>query len=245
MRTIFGLVLALLTIAPAAWAAGGCSRATFEGVAFTVCRHTQRSDEIRLALKGPDGVLGGFAALKTALGADAPRVLFAMNAGMYEPSRRPVGLLIEAGSLKSPLQTADGTGNFYLKPNGVFWVDAEGAVHIDETAAFAALRVKPRWATQSGPLLVKNGVLHPQVSPDGPSLAIRNGVGVPNAKEALFVISDQPVSFGRFARFLRDGLGCRDVLYFDGTVSSLWAPSLARIDGRSNLGPLLVVLRAK
>jgi uncharacterized protein YigE (DUF2233 family) len=183
--------------------------------------------------------------LKAALGTDVPRVLFAMNAGMYEPSRRPVGLLVAEGKQQQPLRTVDGTGNFYLKPNGVFWVAADGAVHIDETSAFAAGNAQPLWATQSGPLLVKAGALHPAVSANGTSLALRNGVGVRSATEAVFVISDEPVSFGRFARFLRDGLHCPDVLYFDGTVSSLWAPSLRRRDARTDLGPLLVVLRRK
>ena len=245
MRAIIGLVLALLASPVAAHAAEACAKATFEGTAFTVCRYQRGADQIRLALNGPVGVLGGFAALKSSLGADASRVLFAMNAGMYEPSRRPVGLLVQAGRLQSPLNTADGTGNFYLKPNGVFWVAVDGAVHIDEASAFAAAKVQPQWATQSGPLLVKGSVLHPLIAADGPSLAIRNGVGVRSPSEAVFVISDQPVSFSRLARFLRDSLGCPDALYFDGVVSSLWAPGLGRVDGRTGLGPLLVVLKTK
>ena len=245
MRAVIGLVLALLATPLVAHAAQSCARASFEGAGFTVCRYHGATDQIRLALKGPSGVLGGFSALKAALGADAPRVLFAMNAGMYEPSRAPVGLLIQSGQLESPLQTADGTGNFYLKPNGVFWVAVDGAVHIDEASAFAAAKVQPQWATQSGPLLVKGGVLHPLIAADGPSLAIRNGVGVRSPSEAVFVISDQPVSFSRLARFLRDSLGCPDALYFDGVVSSLWAPGLGRVDGRTGLGPLLVVLKTK
>lgn len=155
MRSVIALVLALLATPLAARAAEPCARATFEGSAFTVCRYERGADQIRLALKGPSGVLGGFAALKSSLGADASRVQFAMNAGVYEPSRAPVGLLVQSGRQVSPLNTAGGDGNFYLKPGGVFWVAADGAVHIEETSAFAAAKVQPRWATQSGPLLVK------------------------------------------------------------------------------------------
>ena len=72
---------------------------------------------------------------------------------------------------------------------------------------------------------------------------IRNGVGV-RGGEALFAISDQPVSFGRFARFFRDGLGCPDALYLDGAVSSLWAPAMGRQDTQTGLGTFVVVLRA-
>jgi uncharacterized protein YigE (DUF2233 family) len=44
------------------------------------------------------------------------------------------------------------------------------------------------------------------------------------------------------ARFFRDGQGCRNALYFDGVVSSLWAPSLARKDNAHPLGPMIVVM---
>ncbi|HZZ37215.1 MAG TPA: hypothetical protein VFE03_15950 [Caulobacteraceae bacterium] len=41
---------------------------------------------------------------------------------------------------------------------------------------------------------------------------------------------------------MRDGLACPDALYLDGAVSSLWTPELGRRDGRTNLGPMVVVL---
>ena len=59
---------------------------------------------------------------------------------------------------------------------------------------------------------------------------------------AIFAISEAPVSFGRIARFFRDDHGCRNALYFDGVVSSLWAPSLARKDSAHPLGPMIVVM---
>src|SRR5262249_28510038 len=105
---------------------------------------------------------------------------------------------------------------------------------------FAASAAHPAWATQSGPLLVRAGELHPRVQADGASRAVRNAVGV-KGDEALFAISDGPVSFGRLARFLRDSLGCGDVLYLDGAVSALWAPSLGRMDRRTGLGTFVVV----
>jgi uncharacterized protein YigE (DUF2233 family) len=97
-----------------------------------------------------------------------------------------------------------------------------------------------RWATQSGPLLLIAGRLHPRFSADGPSLHIRNGVGVANPRTAWFAISDEPVSFGRFARFFRS-LGCRDALFFDGGVSSLWDPAAGRRDSRAEIGPIVAV----
>jgi uncharacterized protein YigE (DUF2233 family) len=151
-------------------------------------------------------------------------------------------LYVEAGRELKPLTRASGEGNFYLAPNGVFWTDQAGRPHVDETEAFAASTVRPAFATQSGPMLVWRGAVHPRFQPNGASQLIRNGVGV-RGDEAFFVISDDPVSFGRFARFFRDGLGCPDALFFDGTVSSLWAPELHRRDAHPGLGPLVVVLR--
>ncbi|MBI5939097.1 MAG: phosphodiester glycosidase family protein [Caulobacterales bacterium] len=217
--------------------AGPCRIQTFKGDRFTVCRYTPAQHEIRLT-SGPRSL----PALKRSLGPDAGRVLFAMNAGMYDPAGKPVGLFVAGGRTGHPLTTGGGEGNFFLLPNGVFWIDASGGAHVDETVAFAAAARPPVWATQSGPLLVASSKLHPKIAPEGVSRLIRNGVGVKGG-EAFFVISEQSVSFGRFARFLRDGLGCADALYLDGVVSSLWAPPLGRIDDRTDLGPLLVVLK--
>jgi uncharacterized protein YigE (DUF2233 family) len=168
-----------------------------------------------------------------------------MNAGMYQMDQRPLGLFIAAGREEHALNQGAGGGNFYLAPNGVFWVGADGAPHVSETGAYAAAPPpSARWATQSGPLLVQGGAFNAHISADGASLNLRNAVGVRNGV-ALFVISDDKVSFGRLARFLRDALGCPDALYLDGAVSSLWAPGRDRIDGRHGLGTFVVVLRRR
>lgn len=166
-----------------------------------------------------------------------------MNAGMYDPAQRPVGLLIQHGVVLHRAETRDGAGNFYLKPNGVFAVDLNAQVRIEPTDRFLAHGPRPRWATQSGPLLVEGGRLHRALATNGSAQVVRNGVGVRGRDEAFFVISDNPVSFGRFARLFRDGLGCADALYLDGVVSSLWVPNLGRIDSRPGLGPIVVVSR--
>ncbi|MDQ0465502.1 uncharacterized protein YigE (DUF2233 family) [Caulobacter ginsengisoli] len=240
-----GLLLALVLLAGCGSAPAEppvCKLQRFENAGFTVCRYDPAESELKLALDEPKGPLGGLAALKTALGADAGRVQFAMNGGMYDPDQRPVGLYVEAGKRRKPARLCDGPSNFCLKPNGVFWTAEDGTPHLDETSLFIAGNASPRWATQSGPLLVQAGRLHPKISPDGPSRLIRNGVGVCGGK-ALFVVSEDPVSLGKLARFFRDGLNCPDALHIDGTVSSLWAPNLGRMDGRTDLGPLIVVLR--
>ncbi|HEX7758260.1 MAG TPA: phosphodiester glycosidase family protein [Caulobacteraceae bacterium] len=245
MAKLAALLVMLLTGLGAARALAAdrsCRPMAFEGTGFTVCRYDPGRDELRLAARGPAGPLDSLAGLRAWLGGDARRAAFAMNAGMYDPAQAPLGLFVEGGRTVRPLDLGSGEGNFYLKPGGVFWTDPAGAPHIDETGVFAARSPAAAWATQSGPLLVSGGALHPAISPNGTSLTVRDAVGV-KGREAVFVISDGPVSLGRLARFLRDGLGCPDALYLDGHVSSLWAPGLRRQDGRTGLGTFVVVLR--
>jgi uncharacterized protein YigE (DUF2233 family) len=90
-------------------------------------------------------------------------------------------------------------------------------------------------------MLVINGKLHPEITQDGPSRMIRNGVGVDSEGRAHFVISDGPLSFGQLARFYRDVLKTPNALYLDGNVSALWDPASGRMDAGVPIGPLIVV----
>lgn len=227
----------------AAREAPACAPRDFEGSRFVVCTFDAARDELRLVARDESGVyLRSFEALGAYLGRDARRVRFAMNAGMYDDGGAPIGLFIAEGAEEEDLSRTDGPGNFHLKPNGVFWQSETGDVHVDATDAYAAEPRAARWATQSGPMLVIDGQLHPQFQQDGPSRYVRNGVGVRDDRTAYFVISSGVVSFGRFARFFRDELQCNDALFLDGSVSSLWSPELERRDETSDLGPMLVVL---
>lgn len=220
-----------------------CATRDFEGSRFIVCAYDASRHDLRLASRDSAGVyLRSFEALEGALGRDAQRVRFAMNAGMFNDVGAPIGLYVEDGDRQHVIRQTDGPGNFHMKPNGVFWIADNGDVHIDTTDDYVAVAPTPRYATQSGPMLLINGALHPRFAEDGPSRYLRNGVGVSDSRTAYFVISSGFVSFGRFARFFRDELGCSDALFLDGSVSSLWAPSLDRQDDNQDLGPLVVVL---
>lgn len=163
-----------------------------------------------------------------------------MNAGMYHADARPVGLLVIDGREIAPLNLDNGQGNFFLKPNGVFLIDAHGPRVVD-AVDYAASHEGVRLATQSGPLLLKHGEIHPAFSPNSASRYIRNGVCALGA-EVLLVISDTPVTLHEFARHFRDELHCRDALYLDGAISSLYAPGLGRNGQLKDLGPLIGVL---
>jgi uncharacterized protein YigE (DUF2233 family) len=219
---------------------GNCRQQSFEGSRFTACRYDARRQSLALAFEDDVGPLRSFERLRGHLGPRAGRLLFAMNAGMFDEIGRPIGLYVEDGLERHAINLRPGPGNFHLLPNGVFAADADGHVSIVPSTAYEP-DSHPRWATQSGPLLVIGGALHPQISADGVSLYVRNGVGVADANTAWFVISDEPVSFGRLARFFRDGLGSRNALYFDGAVSSLWDPAAGRLDNVHPLGPMVAV----
>ena len=144
------------------------------------------------------GLYGGFSSLADALAAKGDTLAFAMNAGMYAPDYAPVGLYVESGRTLHGVNTAAGEGNFHMKPNGVFWVDGARA-GVTETARFLKSRMGPAYATQSGPMLVVGGRINPHIHESGASEKYRNGVCVTQGHVAHFAISNQPVTFYRFA----------------------------------------------
>jgi uncharacterized protein YigE (DUF2233 family) len=140
------------------------------------------------------------------------------NAGIFEPDLTPTGLLISGGRELHPLNLRKGAGNFFLEPNGVFFITASGA-HVVETSEFRSEGVLE--ATQSGPLLLRAGGVHPSFKPGSTHRAIRNGVGVRRDGTVVLVISRDEVSLFDFAVLFRDVLGCTDALYLDGVISGL------------------------
>ena len=235
-----GVMLAL-AIPATARAQDSCAKMQHDGQGYVVCQ-IEAADEPRLRLwqDGADGKpLMGFSAKRKTL-PGGQRLQFAMNAGMFHPDYRPVGLLIIDGQEISPIVTAGGGGNFGMRPNGVFCTGGDQPFAVIESRAFAQTPPACRMATQSGPMLVIDGDLHPRFLTDSDSRYVRNGVGVsPDGQTAWFAISDRPVTFHEFGRLFRDGLGVRDALYFDGSISRLYAPALNRADFGRSLGPII------
>jgi uncharacterized protein YigE (DUF2233 family) len=173
-------------------------------------------------------------------GPNTGQLVFAMNAGIYQVDRTPLGLYVENGRELVRANTASGAGNFYIKPNGIFYVNG-GRAGILETRKFLQQSPRSDIATQSGPMLVINGAINPRFSPNSDSRKIRNGVSVQEGHEVVFVISNDPVTFSEFARFFRDALHCSNALYLDGSISSIYAPSVQRADFLWPLGPIIGV----
>ncbi|HEX6740468.1 MAG TPA: phosphodiester glycosidase family protein [Sphingomicrobium sp.] len=217
-----------------------CELRIFEGSRFTVCDN-QGGEFLLLAASKKEAPLRSFA--EVARHVDAKRVAFAMNAGMFDQAGRPIGLAETNGVEVHKLNTRSGGGNFHMKPNGVFVILASGRAAIFPSDSLPRFPAPPRLATQSGPMLVIADQLHPAFDRDGRSRYVRNGVGVTADGKALFVISTDPVSFGKLARFFRDGLKTPNALFFDGVVSSLWDPANYRMDSHAQLGPIIVALK--
>lgn len=222
-----------------------CARISHAGRAYTVCLAEAGRDAVRLFWKDDFGrAHGGFNGVSQALAKRGEKLAFAMNAGMYQKDLSPVGLYVEGGRELHKANTRPGPGNFHMKPNGVFYVGAQGA-GVMETGQYLKARPAADYATQSGPMLVIDGKIHPKIRATGESEKVRNGVGVAGSK-IIFAISEEAVTFHDFASLFRDKYGCRNALFLDGSISSLYAPNLGRSDWLMPMGPIVgVVAKAK
>jgi uncharacterized protein YigE (DUF2233 family) len=241
-RLALWLLLAVLCLRTAP-AEAACAAERFEGNDYTICRFDLRTDALRLYNISADGEpFGSFSALASELAGAGRELVFAMNAGMYDDRLKPIGLYVEDGKQLKKLNRRDGPGNFHLKPNGVFWIDGKVGGVMD-SEAYARARIKPQFASQSGPMLVIDGEIHPRFSADGQSRQRRNGVGAPDGHTLVFAISDSYVNFHSFARLFRDRLGCPNALFLDGSISSLYAQDIGRRDSFFSVGPIVALVK--
>ena len=248
MRAAFPLLLLLAACdgasseaQQATASASPCETRYFEESRFTVCA---AEGPIEIVTSDESGTpYRSFAKLQSALGERADDVAFAMNAGMFDEQGHAIGLLVEDGEQLHRINRRGGGGNFGLLPNGVFLVRDDGSAEVVETSDYEPAD-NVRFASQSGPMLVIDGRLHPEFDHDGRSRHIRNGVGIGPDGTPLFVISEDVVSFGKFGRLFRDELKANNALYFDGAVSSLSDPANGQQDSLTELGPMVVAFRS-
>ena len=182
---------------------------------------------------------------KAAGSVDGRRVRLIMNGGMYHEDRQPVGLAVQDARLLKNVVRGTGSGNFSLHPNGIFFIE-NGKAQVMETGRYLAGGHAPQLATQSGPMLLIDGKLHPRFIEGSDSRYVRNGVcASADGRTVHLVLSRQPVNFWEFAVFFRDRLHCRNALFFDGHISSLYYPDGGIDYRRDRLGPMLVVTDRK
>lgn len=229
---------------------GPCAEKVFEEARFTVCSFSSGNDLRLFWRNGDDRPYQMFPTLAEALAEQGQTLTFAMNGGMYDTDLSPIGLYIEKGVELEEANTATvkkrPVPNFYKKPNGVFLL-SDGVASIMETGDYLERRPPADYATQSGPLLVIGGNLHPAFIAGSRDLNRRNGVGVDREGGVHFAISETAVNFETFARFFRDELKTPDALYLDGGwASALYAPGIQRSDwpGHGGLGPIIGAVTA-
>lgn len=184
-----------------------------------------KNQELKLYWKAKDGKpFGNFRRLQDELNLEDKELVFAMNGGMYLKDQSPQGLYIENGvELKAIDKKAEGYGNFYLQPNGIFSITHDGTASVKTTSAFRT-DDSIRYATQSGPMLLIDGEKHPAFQDGSKNLHIRNGVGVLPNGNLLFAMSKERINFFDFAAFF-ESKGCKNALYLDGFVSRTYLPS--------------------
>jgi len=208
----------------------------FGGTSFYVYEHDPAKEKLELWLGPGKEKPNTFPGVEARARDAGRKVKFATNAGIFEGNFLPTGLHISEGKTVVKLNTEDFvktsegqlTPNFYLKPNGVFYLTDQGGAAVVETSVMQkAAMATPRLATQSGPLLVSQGKIHPVLGKDSTSKRYRNGVGVTKDGRIFFACSvlerDKGLSnLYNFASLFRDKLGCPNALYLDGDLSYVY-----------------------
>ena len=197
---------------------------------------------------------GGLAPLErvwSVLSTSDQEPILVCNAGMYNEDGSPVGLCIAKGRMISKLNE-DNTrveDNFHMYPNGVFFLDSSMDFQVERTSSMKQIlksKTKVVEATQSGPMLLIDGKIHPNFLRNSSNLNIRNGVGVIKGvgkSRCVIVISDEPVNFFEFSSLFKYVFRCNNALYLDGAISKMYGleESGPRGDRGGNLGPVLSV----
>lgn len=147
-----------------------------------------------------------------------------MNAGIFSETYQPSGLWIENGIELKSLNTRQGTGNFHIQPNGVFLITHNKGAMILTTEKYQKSGIKPKYAVQSGPMLIIHGKINPLFKAEVNSPYKRNAVCITEKKALYFIMTiDGEPNFHSLASALIK-MGCREALYLDGSISSWYIP---------------------
>jgi uncharacterized protein YigE (DUF2233 family) len=197
-----------------------------------------QTDNLELYWKNDKGeIIGTFENLKTWVGNHQKTLLFAMNAGMYKHDFSPEGLFIDNGQIVRPINKASAAGNFHLQPNGIFLITKTNTAQIVTTENFKN-GGQIKYATQSRPMLLVNGQIHPEFKKGSKALNIRNGVGILSNNKIIFAMSKEKINLYDFAEFFKSS-GCKNALYLDGFVSRMYLPEKNWIQNDGRFGVLI------
>lgn len=211
---------------------------------FVIYTVNTKLETIKLYYKNNKGInFGSIENVKKYLKAKKQKLLFATNGGMYKKDHSPQGLFIENNILKSKIDTLNGNGNFYLKPNGIFYLTDNNIPIICKTEDYIQNN-QVKYATQSGPMFVINGEIHPSFNEKSTNLNIRNGVGVLPNDEMIFAMSKKEINFYEFAQFFKNK-GCKNALYLDGFVSRTYCPKANWVQTDGDFGVIIGITNNK
>ncbi|WP_026209806.1 phosphodiester glycosidase family protein [Cytophaga aurantiaca] len=200
--------------------------------------------DIQLYWKNDQGqTLKSIQNLKTFVESKNSKLIFAANAGMYKEDNTPLGLFIQNGKILAPLNTKNASGNFYLKPNGVFYITTDKKAVVCETDNFSNTG-NVKFATQSGPMLLLDGHIHSAFVKGSNNLNIRNGVGILPNGNIVFAMTKTQINFYDFASYFQR-LGCKNALYLDGFVSRTYLPEKHWMQTDGNFGVMVGVTEKK
>ncbi len=217
-KTLFSLIILSVIIGVFAFAQGGKD-------VNNILSHTidLKKQDLKLYWKNDKGeIFKNFKTLNDWINTKGEDLVFAMNAGMYKEDFSPLGLYIEEGVILSDINTRqNGYGNFYMHPNGIFYITNNDEGVVCKTEDFKNDNIK--YATQSGPLLLIDGKIHSKFINGSKNLNIRNGVGILPNGNLVFAMSKQEINFYDFASYFKS-LGCKNALYLDGFISKTYLP---------------------
>lgn len=188
-------------------------------------------------------ILKSISNLKNDVESRNEKLIFAMNGGMFEADNSPKGLYIENFKTLKFIDTLQGSGNFYLQPNGIFYITQNNQPGIIETKQYKQ-NTAIKYATQSGPMLLINGKINPIFQKDSKNLNIRNGVGILENGEIIFAMSKKEVNFYSLALLFKEK-GCKNALYLDGFVSITYLPEKNWIQTDGNFGVMIGITELK
>jgi uncharacterized protein YigE (DUF2233 family) len=227
-RAGLGLGLALQFLVQPALA-GQAERVRHREADYVVYRVDPATDDLGLYWKDDDGqAFGTLARLRERLARRGRELKFAMNGGIFSTGGVPLGLHVENSRVLRELNLGDlegGQWNFYLKPNGVFYL-ADHTPGILESGRFSRMEIRPVLACQSGPLLLEEGQVHPAFRPSSTNYHIRSGAGVTRDGRVVFAISEKTVRFYDFALLFKEKLNCDNALYLDGQICAICLPEM-------------------
>lgn len=219
----------------------------FKEVKYQIYIHNDTNLKLDIHHKNDSGrIFRSITLLNKELIENGRRPVMITNAGMYTLKNNPEGLYIEDGKELFPIDTdsSEVLLNFYMHPNGVFYVDSLNVPHVCTTSEFLTLYAdssfRPMLATQSGPMLKIDGEIHPRFNWGSTSRKIRSGVGIYDGL-SVFAITRGYSNFYDFATFFTEVFQCDDALFLDGAISKMYHYRISPKDTGGNFGPILSI----